>query len=72
MAWRVLSQDEARARRRSIEGLAGNNALAEEDAASTTDLIELSQVTVGRTPDVGGTPGGRDRKRQRPDRVQPR
>ncbi len=39
MAWRILSQDEARARRGPIEGLAGNNALAEEDAASTTDPI---------------------------------
>jgi len=43
MASRILSQDEARARRGPMEGpqRVNNKALAEEDAASTTDPIEL-------------------------------
>jgi len=42
MASRILSQDEARARRGPMEGpqRVNNEALAEEDAASTTDPIE--------------------------------
>ena len=42
MASRILSQDEARARRGPMEGpqRVNNEALTEEDAASTTDPIE--------------------------------
>ena len=43
MVSRIPSQDEARARRGPMEGpqRVNNEALAEEDAASTTDPIEL-------------------------------
>ena len=52
MASRILSQDEARARRGPMEGpqRVNNEALAEEDAASTTDPIEsfrLRRASVG-------------------------
>ena len=47
MASRILSQDEARARRGPMEGpsRASNEALAEADAASTTDPIESFRLS---------------------------
>ncbi len=57
MAQRILSQDEARANRGPIGGpeRANNEALAEEDAASTTDPTPI--VRAKRAQGIPGSMG---------------